>query len=141
MLVKPCCNSQAHCIYGCQESKTWPLSRTSILAFHTYFDLLLKPCLNQQGNSPHRWLQGAQWRWPPRYYRGRRSWHKRCTPAQQKQFTVGGERTAQQSSLHFHPNFSAPRIPKVHLWFTCSAGQGNLPTAAKWSNLVGSSLK
>jgi hypothetical protein len=39
------------------------------------------------------------------------------------------------------PNFSAPRIPKVHLWFTGSAGQGNLPTAAKWSNLVGSSLK
>jgi hypothetical protein len=25
-----------------------------------------------------------------------------------------------------------PRIPKVHVWFTCSAGQGNLPTAAKW---------
>jgi hypothetical protein len=39
------------------------------------------------------------------------------------------------------PNFSAPRLPKVHLWFTGSAGQGNLPTAAKWSNLVGSSLK
>ena len=30
------------------------------------------------------------------------------------------------------PNFSAPRTPKVHLWFTGSAGQGNLPTAAKW---------
>jgi hypothetical protein len=39
------------------------------------------------------------------------------------------------------PNFSAPCTPKVHLWFTGSAGQGNLPTAAKWFNLVGSSLK
>jgi hypothetical protein len=39
------------------------------------------------------------------------------------------------------PDVSAPRIPKVHLWFTGSAGQGNLPTAAKWFNLVGSSLK
>jgi hypothetical protein len=38
------------------------------------------------------------------------------------------------------PNFSAPRTPKVHLWFTGSAGQGNLPTVAKWFNLVGSSL-
>jgi hypothetical protein len=38
------------------------------------------------------------------------------------------------------PDVSAPRIPKVHLWFTGSAGQGNLPTAAKWLNLVGSSL-
>jgi hypothetical protein len=26
------------------------------------------------------------------------------------------------------PDVSAPRIPKVHLWFTGSAGQGNLPT-------------
>jgi hypothetical protein len=33
------------------------------------------------------------------------------------------------------PNFSASRIPKAHLWFTGSAGKGNLPTAAKWSNL------
>jgi hypothetical protein len=39
------------------------------------------------------------------------------------------------------PNFSAPRTLKVHLWFTGSAGQGNLPTAAEWFNLVGSSLK
>jgi hypothetical protein len=30
------------------------------------------------------------------------------------------------------PNFSAPRTPQVQLWFTGSAGQGNLPTAAKW---------
>jgi hypothetical protein len=36
---------------------------------------------------------------------------------------------------------AAKSIPKVHLWFTGSAGQGNLPTAAKWSHLVGSSLK
>jgi hypothetical protein len=34
------------------------------------------------------------------------------------------------------PNLSAPRTPKVHLWFTSSAGQGDLPTAAKWFNLV-----
>jgi hypothetical protein len=40
-----------------------------------------------------------------------------------------------------YPNFSAPRTPKVHPWFTGSAGQGNLPTAAKWFNLVGSSLQ
>jgi hypothetical protein len=33
-------------------------------------------------------------------------------------------------------NFSAPRIPKVHLWFTSSVGQGDLPTAAKWFSLV-----
>jgi hypothetical protein len=39
------------------------------------------------------------------------------------------------------PNFSAPRTPKVHPWFTGSAGQGNLPTAAKWFDLVGSSLQ
>jgi hypothetical protein len=39
------------------------------------------------------------------------------------------------------PNFYAPLISKVHLWFTGSAGQGNLPTAAKWFNLVGRSLK
>jgi hypothetical protein len=39
------------------------------------------------------------------------------------------------------PNFSAPRIPKEHLWYTVSAGQGNLPTAAKWFNLVESSLQ
>jgi hypothetical protein len=30
------------------------------------------------------------------------------------------------------PNFSAPRTLKEHLPFTGSAGQGNLPTAAKW---------
>jgi hypothetical protein len=29
------------------------------------------------------------------------------------------------------PNFSAPRTPKAHLWFSGSVGQGNLPTAAK----------
>jgi hypothetical protein len=34
------------------------------------------------------------------------------------------------------PNLSAPRTPKVNVWFTGSAGQGNLPTAAKWFNLV-----
>jgi hypothetical protein len=34
------------------------------------------------------------------------------------------------------PDFSASRTPKVHLWFTNSAGQGDLPTAAKWFNLV-----
>jgi hypothetical protein len=34
------------------------------------------------------------------------------------------------------PDFSAHRTPKVHLWFTSSAGQGDLPTAAKWFNLV-----
>jgi hypothetical protein len=28
------------------------------------------------------------------------------------------------------PNFSAPRTPKAHLWFSGSVGQGNLPTAA-----------
>jgi hypothetical protein len=31
---------------------------------------------------------------------------------------------------------SAPRIPKVHLWFTGSAEQGNLPTAAKWNRVA-----
>jgi hypothetical protein len=34
------------------------------------------------------------------------------------------------------PDLSTPRTPKVHLWFTSSAGQGDLPTAAKWFNLV-----
>jgi hypothetical protein len=29
------------------------------------------------------------------------------------------------------PNFSAPRTPKAHLWFSGSVGQGNLSTAAK----------
>jgi hypothetical protein len=29
------------------------------------------------------------------------------------------------------PDFSAPRTPKAHLWFSGSVGQGNLPTAAK----------
>jgi hypothetical protein len=29
------------------------------------------------------------------------------------------------------PNFSAPRTPKAHLWFSGSVRQGNLPTAAK----------
>jgi hypothetical protein len=35
------------------------------------------------------------------------------------------------------PNFSAPRIPKVHPWFTGFAGQGNLPTAAVVSTWLG----
>jgi hypothetical protein len=34
------------------------------------------------------------------------------------------------------PDLSAPCTPKVHLWFTSSAGRGDLPTAAKWFNLV-----
>jgi hypothetical protein len=38
------------------------------------------------------------------------------------------------------PNFSAPRIPKAHLWFSGSAGQGNLPTAAKWLGVLFSDL-
>jgi hypothetical protein len=29
------------------------------------------------------------------------------------------------------PDFSAPRTPKAHLWFSGSVGQGDLPTAAK----------
>jgi hypothetical protein len=29
------------------------------------------------------------------------------------------------------PDFSAPRTPKAHLWFSSSVRQGNLPTAPK----------
>jgi hypothetical protein len=51
-------------------------------------------------------------------------------PMQQCSTTVQSDSNVHSGT--FKPQRDTTIRHKVHLWFTCSAGQGNLPTAAKW---------